>query len=189
MGSGHILVYAFDVLMQIYTQMGYTDKDAALSILENNLYGLDIDKRAFQLAYFAVLMKARQYHKFMLKKQPQCHIYAIAESNGINIKHLAYFGAQLDELAKPVALNQMQELITTLHDAKEYGSIISVADYDWDLLHQFAAEFDISGEMNLFDSFGIETIILKPESKRLWKEMEIFGIKNALTCWKKLILW
>lgn len=156
MGSGHILVYAFDVLMQIYTQMGYTDKDAALSILENNLYGLDIDKRAFQLAYFAVLMKARQYHKFILKKQPQCHIYAIAESNGINMKHLAYFGAQLDELAKPVALNQMQELIATLHDAKEYGSIISVADYDWDLLHQFAAEFDISGEMNLFDSFGIE---------------------------------
>lgn len=156
MGSGHILVYAFDVLMQIYTQMGYTDKDAVLSILENNLYGLVIDKRAFQLAYFAVLMKARQYHKFILKKQPQCHIYAIAESNGINMKHLAYFGAQLDELAKPVALNQMQELITTLHDAKEYGSIISVADYDWDLLHQFAAEFDISGEMNLFDSFGIE---------------------------------
>ena len=156
MGSGHILVYAFDVLMQIYTQMGYTDKDAALSILENNLYGLDIDKRAFQLSYFAVLMKARQYHKFILKKQPQCHIYAIAESNGINMKHLAYFGAQLDELAKPVALNQIQELIATLHDAKEYGSIISVADYDWDLLHQFAAEFDISGEMNLFDSFGIE---------------------------------
>lgn len=156
MGSGHILVYAFDVLMQIYTQMGYTDKDAVLSILENNLYGLDIDKRAFQLAYFAVLMKARQYYKFILKKQPQCHIYAISESNGINMKHLAYFGAQLDELAKPVALNQMQELIATLHDAKEYGSIISVADYDWDLLHQFAAEFDISGEMNLFDSFGIE---------------------------------
>ena len=156
MGSGHILVYAFDVLMQIYTQMGYTDKDAVLSILENNLYGLDIDKRAFQLAYFAVLMKARQYHKFILKKQPQCHIYAIAESNGINMKHLAYFGAQLDELAKPVALNQMQELIATLDDAKEYGSIISVADYDWDLLRQFAAEFDISGEMNLFDSFGIE---------------------------------
>ena len=156
MGSVHILVYAFDVLMQIYTQTGYTDKDAALSILENNLYGLDIDKRAFQLAYFAVLMKARQYHKFILKKQPQCHIYAIAESNGINMKHLAYFGAQLDELAKPVALNQMQELIATLHDAKEYGSIISVADYDWDLLRQFAAEFDISGEMNLFDSFGIE---------------------------------
>lgn len=156
MGSGHILVYAFDVLMQIYTQVGYTDKDATISILENNLYGLDIDKRAFQLAYFAVLMKARQYHKFILKKQPQCHIYAIAESNGINMKHLDYFGAQLDELARPVALNQIQELIATLHDAKEYGSVISVADYDWDLLRQFAAEFDISGEMNLFDSFGIE---------------------------------
>ena len=157
MGSDHILVYAFDVLMQIYTQVGYTDKDATISILENNLYGLDIDKRAFQMAYFAVLMKARQYHKFILKKQPQCHIYAIAESNGINMKHLAYFGEQLDELAKPVALNQMQELIATLHDAKEYGSIVSVAEYDWELLHQFAAEFDISGEMGLFDnSFGIE---------------------------------
>ncbi len=156
MGSGHILVYAFDVLMQIYTQMGYTDKDAALSILENNLYGLDIDKRAFQLAYFAVLMKARQYHKFILKKQPKCHIYAIAESNGINMKHLDYFGAQLDELNKNNAYVQMQGLIEAMHDAKEYGSIISVPAYDWDLLREFAAEFDIRGEMNLFDTFGIE---------------------------------
>ena len=156
MGSGHILVYAFDVLMQLYTQQGYTDKDAALSILENNLYGLDIDKRAFQLAYFAVLMKARQYHKFILKKQPQCHIYAIAESNGINMQQLQYFGAQLDELAKPVALAQMQELIEVMHDAKEYGSIINVLEYDWALLRQFVAEFDTSGEMNLFATFGIE---------------------------------
>ncbi len=161
MGSGHILVYAFDVLMQIYTQMGYTDKDAALSILENNLYGLDIDKRAFQLAYFAVLMKARQYHKFILKKQPKCHIYAIAESNGINMKHLDYFGAQLDELNKNNAYVQMQGLIEAMHDAKEYGSIISVPAYDWDLLREFAAEFDISGEMNLFDTFGIEATQLR----------------------------
>ena len=156
MGSGHILVYAFDVLMQVYTQQGYTDKDAAISILENNLYGLDIDERAFQLAYFAVLMKARQYHKFILKKQPACHIYVIAESNGINMQQLQYFGAQLDELAKPVALAQMQELIEAMHDAKEYGSIINVPEYDWGLLRQFAAEFDISGEMNMFDTFGIE---------------------------------
>ena len=156
MGSGHILVYAFDVLMQIYTQMGYTDKDAVISILENNLYGLDIDKRAFQLAYFAVLMKAREYHKFILKKQPACHIYAIAESNGINMQQLQYFGAQLDELARPVALNQMQELMEVMHDAKEYGSIINVPAYDWALLRQFVAEFDTSGEMNMFDTFGIE---------------------------------
>ncbi len=161
MGSGHILVYAFDVLMQIYTQMGYTDKDAALSILENNLYGLDIDKRAFQLAYFAVLMKARQYHKFILKKQPKCHIYAIAESNGINMKHLDYFGAQLDELNKNNAYVQMQGLIEAMHDAKEYGSIISVPAYDWNLLREFAAEFDISVEMNLFDTFGIEVTQLR----------------------------
>lgn len=60
MGSGHILVYAFDVLMQIYEAAGYTQREIAKSILENNLYGLDIDDRAFQLAYFAVMMKARQ---------------------------------------------------------------------------------------------------------------------------------
>ncbi len=156
MGSGHILVYAFDVLMQLYTQMGYTDKDAVISILENNLYGLDIDERAFQLAYFAVLMKARQYHRFILKKQPVCHIYAICESNGINMDQLAYFGAQLDDLARPVAQNMMQKLIAALHDAKEYGSIISVPALDWELLRQFAAEYRTEDEQNLFNVYGIE---------------------------------
>jgi type II restriction/modification system DNA methylase subunit YeeA len=68
MGSGHILVYAFDMLMQIYESQGYMPRDAAKSILEHNLYGLDIDDRAFQLAYFAVLMKARQYNRRILRQ-------------------------------------------------------------------------------------------------------------------------
>ena len=66
MGSGHILVYAFDVLMQIYESAGYSQRDAAKSILEHNIYGLDIDDRAYQLAYFAVMMKARQYNRRIL---------------------------------------------------------------------------------------------------------------------------
>lgn len=156
MGSGHILVYAFDILMQIYTQQGYAEKDAAIAILVNNLYGLDIDQRAFQLAYFAVLMKARQYHKFILKKQVQCHLYPIVESNGIKVEQLQYFGAQLDEFSKNAAAQEMQGLLDELRDAKEYGSIISVGNYNWPLLKQFVADFDISGEINLFNTVGLE---------------------------------
>ena len=84
MGSGHILVYAFDVLMQMYEDAGYSQRDAAKSILENNLYGLDIDDRAYQLAYFAVMMKARQYNRRILNGETTCHVYAIQESNNIN---------------------------------------------------------------------------------------------------------
>jgi hypothetical protein len=76
MGSGHILVYAFDVLMQIYVSCGYTERDAAAKILENNLYGLDIDQRAYQLAYFAVMMKARQYDRRFFTRDVKPNLYA-----------------------------------------------------------------------------------------------------------------
>ena len=76
MGSGHILVYAFDVLMQIYENAGWTQRDAAKSILENNLYGLDIDDRAYQLSYFAVMMKARQYDRRFFNRSIQPVLYA-----------------------------------------------------------------------------------------------------------------
>ena len=88
MGSGHILVYAFDVLMQIYESVGYSQRDAAKSILEHNLYGLDIDDRAYQLAYFAVMMRARQYNRRILNGENTCHVHAIQESNPINRAHL-----------------------------------------------------------------------------------------------------
>lgn len=76
MGSGHILVYAFDVLMQIYESEGYNPRDAAKLILEKNIYGLDIDRRAYQLAYFSLMMKARQYNRRILDGSTQPQVYS-----------------------------------------------------------------------------------------------------------------
>lgn len=126
MGSGHILVYLFDVLMQIYEAQGYTRRDAAQSILINNLYGLDIDDRAAQMAYFAVMMKARQYDRRILTRGIVPHVYAIRESNEINREQLDYFGDSLNETEKHTAGIQMEKLLDALVDAKEYGSILQV---------------------------------------------------------------
>ena len=84
MGSGHILVYAFDVLMEIYRESGYVDRDAAKAIVENNLFGLDIDNRAYQLAYFAMMMKARSYDRRFLTREIEPNVSAIVESNTIS---------------------------------------------------------------------------------------------------------
>ena len=174
MGSGHILVYAFEVLMQIYTSFGYTEKEATISILANNLYGLDIDERAFQLAYFAVMMKARQYHKFIFKKEVQCNIHSIVESNCVNVEHLQYFGARLDELNKNVALTQMQGLLHQMHDAKEYGSLISVDNYDWDLLNEFVDAFETDeGKFSLFNTYEVETSNLVETQAKLRVLVEV----------------
>lgn len=155
MGSGHILVYAFDVLMQIYESAGYSQRDAAKSILENNIYGLDIDDRAYQLAYFAVMMKARQYNRRILNGENSCHVYAIQESNRINRAHLKYFGAGMDDIEKNAAKMQLEGLLDTLTDAKEYGSILNVESYNWDLLRQFVAAEDTAGQISM-DSVGVE---------------------------------
>lgn len=155
MGSGHILVYAFDVLMQIYESAGYSQRDAAKSILEHNIYGLDIDDRAYQLAYFAVMMKARQYNRRILNGENTCHVYAIQESNSINRAHLKYFGAGMDDIEKNAAKMQMEGLLDTLTDAKEYGSILNVDSYNWDLLRRFVAAEDTAGQISM-DSMGVE---------------------------------
>ena len=155
MGSGHILVYAFDVLMQIYESAGYSQRDAAKSILENNLYGLDIDDRAYQLAYFAVMMKARQYNRRILNGENTCHVYAIQESNSINRAHLKYFGAGMDDIEKNAAKMQLEGLLDTLLDAKEYGSILNVENYNWELLRRFVSSAD-AGEQISMDSAGLE---------------------------------
>lgn len=155
MGSGHILVYCFDVLMQIYESQGYTQRDAVRSILENNLYGLDIDKRAAQLAYFAVMMKARQYDRRIFSRDIKPHVYAIEESNGINREQLKYFGADLSPIEKNTAQLQVTGLLDTMTDAKEYGSILNVENYDWELLHRFADSIDDAGQMSL-DTIGID---------------------------------
>lgn len=155
MGSGHILVYAFDVLMQIYESQGYSQRDAAKSIVENNLYGLDIDNRAYQLAYFAVLMKARQYNRRILNGETKCHVYAIQESDDINRNHLKYFGAGMSDMEKNSALLQIQGLLDTFIDAKEYGSILNVENYNWELLNNYIKVIDTNGQMSL-DSIGVE---------------------------------
>lgn len=138
-GSGHILAYMFDVLMQIYESYGYTTREAVASIVENNLYGLDIDDRAAQLAYFAVMMKARQYdRRFLARKDengnpdvPQPHVYAIVESNHLDQFAIEYF-CNGDAKLKAA----MDTIIRELHDAKEYGSILTVTPQDWSALYQ-----------------------------------------------------
>ena len=155
MGSGHILVYAFDVLMQIYESYGYSQRDAAKNILEHNLYGLDIDNRAYQLAYFAVMMKARQYNRRILNGDTTCHVYSIQESNDINRNQLKYFGSGLSDMEKNTALLQIQGLLDTFTDAKEYGSILNVENFNWELLRNFIKIIDTDGQMSL-DTIGVE---------------------------------
>lgn len=138
MGSGHILVYAFDVLMQIYQSAGWDQREAAQSILEHNLYGLDIDDRAAQLAYFAVMMKARQYDRRIFTRGIQPHVYAIQDSNGITTAPMHDMGLQLTQEEYDPAVKQALRLVEEFHDAKEYGSILSISPCDWTLLRRFA---------------------------------------------------
>ena len=136
-GSGHILCVLFDVLVNIYEDYGYTAREAAVSIVQNNLWGLDIDDRAAQLAYFAVMMKARQYDRRFFSKGVQPHVYSIQESNGINREHLNYLGRGLSDIERNNAVNQMNALLDEFIDAKEYGSILQPMEYDWALLSRF----------------------------------------------------
>lgn len=144
MGSGHIICYMFDVLMQIYEAYGYTARDAASSIVRNNLYGLDIDERASQLAYFAVMMKACQYDRRFLSRGIQPHVYAIMESNRFDPHMIDFFTDGRKELKSAI-----DSLISDLHDAKEYGSILDVKPVDFPALY---ARFDEirNGNPNLY---------------------------------------
>lgn len=161
-GSGHILAYLFDVLVQIYEAYGYTAREAVRSIVEHNIYGLDIDERAAQLAYFSVMMKARQYdRRFLTRKDeddnpdvPQPHVYAIAESNHVDKFAVEYF-CNGDGKMKAA----MDTIISELHDAKEYGSILTVTPQDWSALYDRFAEITedihMSREMALRELFPL----------------------------------
>ena len=155
MGSGHILVYAFNVFMQIYENAGWSQRDAAQSIIQNNIYGLDIDDRAAQLSYFAVLMKARQYDRRILTRGIEPNVYAVQESNGINRGQFKFFGAGLAEEEKKTALLQMEGLLNTLNDAKEYGSLVNVEDFDWELLEKFVENTDTESQIS-FETYGLD---------------------------------
>ena len=141
-GSGHILAYMFDVLMKIYESYGYTTREAVASIVENNLYGLDIDDRAAQLAYFAVMMKARQYDRRFFSRGIQPHVYAIVESNHVDKFAVDYFCNGDVKL-----MTAVDTIIKELHDAKEYGSILTVTPQDWSALYDRFAE--ITEDINM----------------------------------------
>lgn len=141
-GSGHILAYMFDVLMNIYESYGYTTREAVASIVQNNLYGLDIDDRAAQLAYFAVMMKARQYDRRFFSRGIQPHVYAIVESNHVDKFAVDYFCNGDVKLTAA-----MDTIIKELHDAKEYGSILTVTPQDWVALYDRFAE--ITEDINM----------------------------------------
>jgi len=154
MGSGHILAYLFDVLMQIYRSAGYGDRDAAASIVEHNLYGLDIDDRAAQMAYFVVMMKGCHYDSRFLRRHLNPHVYAIQESNGINRNQLKFFGNGLSDFERNEARLQLEGLLDTLTNAKEYGSILHMENYNWDLLRSCADAAGEDAQMSM-DSFGL----------------------------------
>jgi len=178
MGSGHILVYAFDVLMQIYESAGYGQRDAAKSILKNNIYGLDIDDRAFQLAYFAVMMKARQYNRRILSGEHKPNLYSIRESNGINREQLKYFSVGLSEEEKEKALGQITALLDTFIDAKEYGSILTVEHYDWELLERFVEGRDDAGQIRM-DNLHLDDTA--KELRQMIAQGKVLGEKYHVT--------
>lgn len=149
MGSGHILVYMFDVLVQIYGDFGYSVRDAVQLIVRNNIYGLDLDERAAQLAYFAVMMKARQYDRRFFERGVQPQIYAIQESNGLSPEVFDYI-VKGDEKVR----NELQKVVDSFKDAKEYGSILRVPSVDFELLYK---RFDeIIDDVSLYQTFALD---------------------------------
>ena len=130
-GSGHFLSYAFDILLEIYRECGWSDRDAAKSILENNLHGLDIDDRAAQLACFAIAMKARKYNRRILNGETTLNIFAMQDSDLITEDIVRYFAGKDEKLR-----NDINELRITFNNAKEYGSIITIPKLDFAALYE-----------------------------------------------------
>ena len=173
-GSGHILVYMFDVLMQIYESYGYTTQEAVASIVKNNIYGLDIDERAAQLSYFAVMMKACQYDKRFLKRKdeygkpkvPQPKVYAIQESNDVDSHVLEYFCNGNVELKEA-----MENIMKEMHDAKEYGSIITVTEQNWDMI--YARFEEIKEDISIHKEGALELLPLVQVAQALAQKYDV----------------
>ena len=146
MGSGHILAYLFDVLMQIYRSAGYTDRDAAASIVEHNLYGLDIDDRAAQMAYFVVMMKGCHYDSRFLRRHLNPHVYAIQESGELSQTAFGYCGPE-----EPTA----RTLWDTFRNAKEYGSILQ-PKVTLEELDKLEARLQEADRMAGYGSLGVQ---------------------------------
>lgn len=144
MGSGHILVYAFDVLMQIYSAQGYSERDAAKLIVEKNLWGLDIDRRAYQLAYFAVMMKARQYNRRILTSEIKPNLFVIDDNRALTPEIIEYIADGDSKIAA-----DLRSISNDLTNAREYGSIINVQPVDFSGLIERIGVIAQSDELNL----------------------------------------
>ncbi len=173
MGSGHILVYAFDVFMQIYLSQGYTPRDAARSILQNNLFGADIDKRAYQLAYFAVMMKARQYNRRILTEGISPNLVAVQCPGKISSGALKRLG-DLEPLGK--------RLLDTFAEAEEFGSILNVEFTERELNALDARLDDLSEKAlfaNILDAAEMNECVFALEP--MLKQARILGQKYHVT--------
>ncbi|MBT2687282.1 BREX-1 system adenine-specific DNA-methyltransferase PglX [Bacillus sp. ISL-47] len=127
-GSGHILIYAFDLLYQMYEEAGYPNSDIPQIILEKNLYGLDIDDRATQLASFALMMKAREKSRRIFRKQVSLNLFSIQESNELHKEGLAQLLGHDENERKEIS-----SIIDKFHDAKNKGSILLPNEYNLDI--------------------------------------------------------
>ncbi|WP_338981321.1 BREX-1 system adenine-specific DNA-methyltransferase PglX [Fusobacterium nucleatum] len=177
MGSGHILVYAFDLLFEMYENLGWSTKENVLSILKNNLYGLEIDERAGQLASFSLMMKAKE--KFsrlfsVLKREEdfKLNTLIIEESNGLSEK--------IKNRIKANNLNNLNEIIQEFEDAKEYGSILKLESIDKEILEK---EFNLLKES--FNNNEQEILIFNEDELiiDINEELELIGnlIKQHIT--------
>lgn len=174
MGSGHILVYAFDVLMEIYKESGYTERDAAAMIVQNNLFGLDIDDRASQLAYFAVMMKARSYDRRFLSRGIKPNVLAIKESNGMG-------AAVRDGLTTDAEMNVISRyLLDTFRDAKELGSIITAEPKDYDGYMTYLDSCNGQGQLAMEDADWLQNT--RPMLKALARQAKVLAAKYPVVC-------
>ena len=175
MGSGHILVYAFDVLMEIYREVGYSDRDAAASIVENNLFGMDIDKRAYQLAYFAVMMKARSYNRRILTKGISNNLAVTEESNGID-------KFSLDGLTNDNKQNKTGEyLVNVYRDAQEIGTLQTVKKRDYESFAQYLHDIENNTtQLDIFTTTWMKDTL--PKMLQFTKQAEIMSGKYAVVC-------
>ena len=161
-GSGHFLIYAFDLLMSIYEEYGYSQRDAATEIVKRNLFGLDIDGRAAQLAYFSVMMKAREYDRRFFSRGIQPNVYDVPESNDVDLFSVDYFCGNDSELRKDIIA-----IIDVLKDAKEYGSILHIPPINFKKINdRFKC---IENEISIYNTY------LLGDFKRLIRVAEILS--------------
>jgi len=181
MGSGHILVYAFDVLYKIYLSAGYSEREIPTLILEKNLYGLDIDDRAGQLATFALLMKARSKNRRIFRNKPKMNLCSIRESNDIPKEAIEYLVSPREtELEKHFHREDVDYLIEVFHDAKEYGSILEVKKIDFDALEKRIEEIRNNVPEDLFELQYREIILEKIPP--LIQQAKIMSQKYDVVC-------